>query len=302
MKSTHLVLTQGEFKLICVNNLQIKMGGKKMARIHFCILVLGWGVLVLFCSCGSDNKNAVGPQNQNPIISSIACDPDTVLLGETSTITVTASDPDGDPLNYAYTATGGTVSGSGNTAIFTTGNTPGDASVNVTVSDGRGGEAKSSAAFVVELRAKDGAWEGKTSQNRDISFTVINQGTEIDSGMTVTLFCSEYWGTVTITLTRTVPFSITDNEFTWSGSEFTVDGTFETSTHCTGDFSVSGNTGYPYYLPYSASGTWTADWISGSGALTKRSINKRLTERAEQYTVEKKMANEIVKITYELLE
>lgn len=278
------------------------MERNKMNKLSFCVLALACGILVLLNACGDGKSNAVGPQNQNPIISSITCSCDTVPIGETATLTVTASDPDGDPLNYTYTATGGSVSGSGNTATFTAGNTPGIATVAVTVSDGRGGKTNGSAPFVVELRAKDGFWQGNTSQNRNISFTVINQGTEIDSGMTITIFCSEYWGTVTITLTRTAPLSMTDNEFIWSGSGFSVDGIFETSTHSAGDFSISGNTGYPYYLSYSASGTWTADWISAPSSLTRRSVNEGLTERMGQYATQKRMDNEIVKITYQLFE
>jgi hypothetical protein len=269
-----------------------------MVKMHFIVLVLILGVFLYSCS----DDNPVEVQNQNPIISAITCDPDTVLLGETSTIVVSASDPDGDPLTYVYTSTSGSVSGNGNSATFTAGNTPGEASVNVTVGDDRGGSVNSSISLLMLLRAKDGSWEGTTSQSRDIMFAVSNQGTQIDSGLTITMFCSEYWGTVTITVTRLNPLSITDNEFTWIGSDFNVKGDFESTTHSTGIFSVSGNTGYPFYLPYSTAGSFSADWISALSSKTQLSVHEGIIENKKQYVTEKRLDNEILKITYELLE
>ncbi len=82
----------------------------------------------------------VGPlQNQAPVIESV-----TYADG---VITVTASDPDGDPLTYEFTVTSGNVelTVSDNTAIVSA---PGlgtfDFTVEVTVSDGRGGTATDS--------------------------------------------------------------------------------------------------------------------------------------------------------------
>ncbi len=66
------------------------------------------------------------------------------LIGAVTTITIDtpASDPDGDPLTYTWSATNGSISGSGLTATWTRVITfgrvaPGTATV--TVSDGRGG-------------------------------------------------------------------------------------------------------------------------------------------------------------------
>ena len=105
-------------------------------------------IVVLFCACSEDNP--VGPQNQKPTISSITCVPETLFTGETATITVIASDPDGDPIGYSFTATGGSVSGTGNTAVFKAGYNPGNATVTVTVSDDRGANAAKSATLVIE--------------------------------------------------------------------------------------------------------------------------------------------------------
>ena len=82
-------------------------------------------------------------------------------------------------------------------------------------------------------------------------------------------------------------------------TSFSVKGTFENATYCTGVFSLSDNTGYPYYLPYSATGTWTADWKSVSKGLTKHVVDPELIEGIEQY-IEKIVDDTAIKITLRL--
>jgi hypothetical protein len=77
-------------------------------------------------------------QNQNPIISSLTATPSSVKIGETSTITCNASDPDGDNLTYTWTMTGGSISGSGSTVTWTAPSTAGTYTVTCNVSDGKG--------------------------------------------------------------------------------------------------------------------------------------------------------------------
>lgn len=82
------------------------------------------------------------PSNQNPIISSVT--PATCpYTGGSTTVMCDASDPDGDPLTYSWTATGGSISGSGATITWTAPNAPVGSSYTITctVSDGRGGSA-----------------------------------------------------------------------------------------------------------------------------------------------------------------
>jgi hypothetical protein len=68
------------------------------------------------------------------------------ITGVTTTITIQPSDEDGDVLNFAWSATNGTISGKGPSGTWqrvltNTGElVPG--SVTVVVSDGKGGEAK----------------------------------------------------------------------------------------------------------------------------------------------------------------
>ncbi len=94
-------------------------------------------------TCSADLTVAAKP-NQNPTIS-CSTDRSPIMPGERTGITSTASDPDGDPLTYSYSASAGQVSGDGAKATFdSTGLQPGSYTVKCAVSDGRGGTAESS--------------------------------------------------------------------------------------------------------------------------------------------------------------
>ena len=91
------------------------------------------------------------PPNRPPVISSCTASPASLRVGEKATITTTASDPDNDPLTYSYTASGGTVTGTGPTAQFdSTGLTAGHYTVTCHVDDGRGGTADAKADVEVQ--------------------------------------------------------------------------------------------------------------------------------------------------------
>jgi peptidoglycan-associated lipoprotein len=79
-----------------------------------------------------------------------ACDPCTVFVGRTSTVTATAQDPDGDPLTYQWSAPAGTISTP--TAARTPWTAPmveGPVQVSVRVSDGKGGTASDAVTIQV---------------------------------------------------------------------------------------------------------------------------------------------------------
>jgi outer membrane protein OmpA-like peptidoglycan-associated protein len=84
------------------------------------------------------------PSNRPPTVS-CEIERTTILPGESVRVRATASDPDGDPLTYEWSATAGRVTGTGPTATFdSTGMTPpASATITVRVSDGRGGTASS---------------------------------------------------------------------------------------------------------------------------------------------------------------
>jgi outer membrane protein OmpA-like peptidoglycan-associated protein len=81
------------------------------------------------------------PANRPPTVTA-QCDPCTVEIGRTSTVTANANDPDGDPLTYAWKAAQGTLANpTARQSLWTAPQQEGTYPVTVTVSDGRGGTA-----------------------------------------------------------------------------------------------------------------------------------------------------------------
>jgi outer membrane protein OmpA-like peptidoglycan-associated protein len=70
------------------------------------------------------------------------CEPCTVQVGQASTVTADANDPDGDTLSYKWSAPTGTFANAADRQTrFTCPGQPGAVPVTVTVSDGKGGTA-----------------------------------------------------------------------------------------------------------------------------------------------------------------
>lgn len=119
-----------------------------MKRLFVPLVAFGF---VAIQACSSDDPAA--PQNQNaaPTVSSTTATPASILDSETSSVTASATDPDGDPLTYAWTAEGGAISGSGATVTYTPDPVSAAATntVSVSVSDGQGGSASGSATIDV---------------------------------------------------------------------------------------------------------------------------------------------------------
>jgi outer membrane protein OmpA-like peptidoglycan-associated protein len=92
------------------------------------------------------------PPNHPPTVT-LSANPTKVFAGSNDPITLNAqaADPDNDTLTYKYTATGGTVEGTGAEARWnSTGVQPGKYTITTTVDDGRGGTATSSTDVTVE--------------------------------------------------------------------------------------------------------------------------------------------------------
>jgi outer membrane protein OmpA-like peptidoglycan-associated protein len=95
------------------------------------------------------------PPPNHPPVAACSANPTSVYAGSGDSVAVhvTASDPDNDNLTYSYSATGGTVEGTGPDGRFNTnGLNEGNYTVNVKVDDGRGGTATCSADVKVEPR------------------------------------------------------------------------------------------------------------------------------------------------------
>ncbi len=100
-------------------------------------------------SCATDIK--VEERPNRPPTASLSVERSPILPGERTGITCTGNDPDGDPLTYSYSASGGQVTGTGSNAQFdATGLQPGTYTVKCTVNDGRGGTADASGNVVVQ--------------------------------------------------------------------------------------------------------------------------------------------------------
>jgi len=92
--------------------------------------------------------------NRPPTVSCSAT-PTSVMQGSGAAVEVraNASDPDGDPLTYVWSATGGRVEGSGPTVRWIPGDAaPGTYTISVRVDDGHGGTASCSSNVTVEPR------------------------------------------------------------------------------------------------------------------------------------------------------
>jgi hypothetical protein len=89
---------------------------------------------------------------KNPPTMSCSANPSSVQAGTSASVSCQCTSPDNVPVNVAgWTASAGSVSGSGNTATLnTTGAPPGTITVNATCSDSRGLTASSSAQVMVE--------------------------------------------------------------------------------------------------------------------------------------------------------
>ncbi|GAG34401.1 unnamed protein product, partial [marine sediment metagenome] len=102
-------------------------------------------VVAITCVCLSVGGGVVfALWNQPPDITSVTANPSIFNPGENSTITCVASDPDGDTLTFRWSATGGNITGAGNQVTWTAPSAPGNYTIKVTVSDGKGGTAKGS--------------------------------------------------------------------------------------------------------------------------------------------------------------
>jgi outer membrane protein OmpA-like peptidoglycan-associated protein/opacity protein-like surface antigen len=93
------------------------------------------------------------PPPNHPPVAACSVSPASVYAGSGDSVAVhvNASDPDNDPLTYSYTATGGTVEGTGPEARWnSTGVAVGSYTVEVKVNDGKGGSASCAADIKVE--------------------------------------------------------------------------------------------------------------------------------------------------------
>lgn len=103
------------------------------------------------CFDGAQPGDGPTPGNQPPTITDLSASPTTITVAETSIITATALDPDGDPLSYSWSSPSGFLTGGGVSVTYWP--APcclGTWTITVTVSDGRGGSAQQSVNVTVQ--------------------------------------------------------------------------------------------------------------------------------------------------------
>jgi uncharacterized protein (TIGR02145 family) len=87
--------------------------------------------------------------NTPPTIESLTADPTEILVDQTSQLICAASDDDGHDLTYNWSATCGSISGSGNIVTFTAPDLSGDCTVSCNVNDGHGGTDNGAITFTI---------------------------------------------------------------------------------------------------------------------------------------------------------
>lgn len=109
-------------------------------------------LLVFVPAC---RKKVIAPPPNQPPTASCSAEKGSVYAGSNDAVNVSAqaSDPEGKPLNYSWTASGGQVQGTGSTASWSSaGLAPGTYTVTARVDDGAGGTATCSVDVRVEPR------------------------------------------------------------------------------------------------------------------------------------------------------
>ncbi len=112
-------------------------------KIHVLLGVVLLSLMVVVSACKKDEEN------NSPTISSVTVTPASVAANGVAAVAVVAADQDGDALTYAYTVSGGAITGSGAAATWTAPAQAGAYSVTVTVTDGNGGTASGNGSLTV---------------------------------------------------------------------------------------------------------------------------------------------------------
>lgn len=114
------------------------MNSIRMGLPHgMCLGVLALIAVALFCSgCGDESD---GPINRAPVIAGLEASPGIIEPLESSTLTCSADDPDGNALDYEWSTDSGSLSGTGASVTWTAPGAFDTCTVTVIVSDGHGG-------------------------------------------------------------------------------------------------------------------------------------------------------------------
>lgn len=163
------------------------VGDTRIARAHFLQIISVAAIILVVSGC----PNPV-TSNKGPRIDSMSANPTVARTGQTVTLSVNASDPDGDSLAISWSSSGGTFSTTAGPSVdWTAPDAPGQYSFTATVSDGNNDAATRSLTVTVELasdtvtnfvargvsQAVELAWTNPNSPN--YSTTMVRRGADV---------------------------------------------------------------------------------------------------------------------------
>jgi len=193
--------------------------------------------------------------NQSPVIKGLTADPPSVKQDEITQLTCEVTDPDGDPLTFAWSSNGGVFSDSTEKQFWTNWRAPkqnGTFNLTVTVSDGRGGTATKTITMVI----------GANRPPTISSATVVPPNPKPGDTCTVTVTASDPDGdpikSYTWLSSNSKVTSSGNNIGTWVAPD--KDGTYEIQV-VVSDGKDNGQTTYPIKI--------TVQTPSGSATLTQ---------------------------------
>lgn len=154
-----------------------------------CLVVLvacGWALTGCSKSSHRITNPPIGGENHPPSILAVRPTPADVAAGGVAILVCRASDPDGDPLSFTWTAAVGTVTGSDSTAQWRAPDLAAEVSVKVVVRDGRGGadsatvlvagHVNPSNRILVDASREGGVWWFPQSEGTGFSQAAPHQG------------------------------------------------------------------------------------------------------------------------------
>ena len=131
----------------------MKLQNKPLSALLTAITIFAPAFLAASCAAPASPLPAQSPPaNRAPLIQSITGSTDWEPQAD-GDFTCVASDPDSDNLTYTWTADNGTIKSNGASAIWTSPPWMGKYHITVTVSDGKGGEAKAVQEVRVAINA-----------------------------------------------------------------------------------------------------------------------------------------------------
>ena len=141
--------------------------------------------VLLFSGCSFATPSPPAPtpttpppaaENHKPVINYITAQQQ-VSPSSNSRLTCVATDADTDPLIYAWSANSGKIVGDGDTVTWIAPETPGTYTIGVTVTDGKGGEARDSTNIVVNIKPNHAPLITVIVREKGLPAITVNQST-----------------------------------------------------------------------------------------------------------------------------